>query len=53
MIMQVHDELNFDVVPQELEQVRKIVLDEMRNAYHGKVPMEPSSGVAKNWLEAH
>ncbi len=53
MIMQVHDELNFDVVPEELDKVKSIVTEEMRNAYHGSVPMEPSSGAAKNWLEAH
>lgn len=53
MIMQVHDELNFDVVPEELERVRDIVLTEMSNAYQGKVPMVPTSGQASNWLEAH
>ena len=53
MIMQVHDELNFDVVPSELERVQDIVLTEMRNAYSGRVAMIPSAGVAQNWLEAH
>lgn len=53
MIMQVHDELNFDVVPAELERVQTIVLDEMKNAYQGRVAMIPSSGSACNWLEAH
>ena len=53
MIMQVHDELNFDVVPEELERVQTIVLDEMKNAYCGRVAMIPSSGSAVNWLEAH
>ena len=53
MIMQVHDELNFDVVPEELERVQTIVLDEMKNAYRGRVAMIPSSGSAVNWLEAH
>lgn len=53
MIMQVHDELNFDVLPEELEQVKNIVLTEMKNAYHGRVPMVPSAGTAHNWLEAH
>ena len=53
MIMQVHDELNFDVLPVELERVQTIVLDEMKNAYHGHVAMIPSSGSASNWLEAH
>lgn len=53
MIMQVHDELNFDVVPEELDRVSGIVLTEMRRAYSGRVEMIPSSGVAQNWLEAH
>ena len=53
MIMQVHDELNFDVIPEELERVQTIVLDEMKNAYRGRVAMIPSSGSAVNWLEAH
>ena len=53
MIMQVHDELNFDVIPEELEQVQKIVLEEMSNAYHGHVKMVPSAGSALNWLAAH
>ena len=53
MIMQVHDELNFDVIPEELERVQTIVLDEMKNAYCGRVAMIPSSGSAVNWLEAH
>lgn len=53
MIMQVHDELNFDVVPAELEQVKNIVLHEMKHAYSGRVAMIPSYGVASNWLEAH
>ena len=53
MIMQVHDELNFDVIPEELDRVKEIVLTEMKNAYHGRVPMVPSAGTAHNWLEAH
>lgn len=53
MIMQVHDELIFNVVPDELEQVKRIVHDDMMNAYVGKVPLEVSSGVGTNWLEAH
>ena len=53
MIMQVHDELNFDVLPEELDRVSGIVLTEMRRAYCGRVEMIPSSGVAQNWLEAH
>ena len=53
MILQVHDELNFDVIPDELPQVQAIVDEEMRNAYKGRVAMIPSWGVAQNWLEAH
>lgn len=53
MIMQVHDELIFNVVPDELPQLQSIVSDRMRGAYNGPVPLEVSSGVGKNWLEAH
>ena len=53
MIMQVHDELNFDVVPGELDRVREIVTAEMEGAYHGRVPLTASCGVADNWLDAH
>lgn len=53
MIMQVHDELNFDVVPEELDRVRSIVKEEMEGAYKGNVPLVASCGVASNWLEAH
>ena len=53
MIMQVHDELNFDVVPAELDRVREIVTTEMQGAYHGEVPLTASSEAAENWLLAH
>ncbi|MDE7396387.1 MAG: DNA polymerase I, partial [Muribaculum sp.] len=53
MIMQVHDELVFDVVPDELETVKKVVVDNMVNAYRSDVPLEVSVGVGDNWLEAH
>ena len=53
MIMQVHDELNFDVVPAELDRVRLIVTTEMEGAYHGAVPLTASSEAAENWLLAH
>lgn len=53
MIMQVHDELNFDVVPEELDRVKDIVTTEMEGAYKGNVPLTASWGAAKNWLEAH
>ena len=53
MIMQVHDELNFDVVPEELPTVQEIVTRCMENAYTGDVVLTASSGVASNWLDAH
>ncbi len=53
MILQVHDELNFDVVPGELEQVQKIVVSEMEKAYQGKVKLTASHATATNWLDAH
>jgi len=53
MILQVHDELNFSVYPDEKEQVERIVLEEMQNAFQMKVPLVADSGFGKNWLEAH
>lgn len=53
MILQVHDELVFNVVPDELSTVQKIVTDKMVNAHKGLVPLEVSSGTGMNWLEAH
>lgn len=53
MILQVHDELNFNVIEDELEKVKQIVLEEMQNAYFLKVPLIADFGVGKNWLEAH
>ena len=53
MILQLHDELNFSVVPEEKEKVEKIVLEEMQNAYEMKVPLVADSGFGSNWLEAH
>lgn len=53
MILQVHDELNFSVLPEEKEQVEKIVLKEMQNAYPLHVPLVADSGWGNNWLEAH
>ena len=53
MIMQVHDELNFDVVPEELPRLQEMVAECMENAYKGKVTLTASSGVADNWLDAH
>ncbi|WP_346710033.1 DNA polymerase I [Phocaeicola salanitronis] len=53
MILQVHDELNFSVVPEEKEKVQQIVIAEMENAYKMKVPLLADCGWGKNWLEAH
>ena len=53
MIMQVHDELNFNVPVNEVEQVREIVVNEMQNAVHLSIPLIAECGVGENWLEAH
>ena len=53
MIMQVHDELNFDVVPEELPRLQEMVMREMEGAYNGRVRLTASSGAASNWLDAH
>lgn len=53
MIMQVHDELNFNVPEAEVERVKDIVVSEMQNAVHLSVPIIAECGVGKNWLEAH
>ncbi len=53
MIMQVHDELNFDVVPEELSAMKEMVSRLMESAYHGRVTLTASCGVAENWLDAH
>ena len=53
MILQVHDELNFSVFPEEKEKVEHIVLEEMQNAFQMAVPLVADSGFGDNWLEAH
>lgn len=53
MILQVHDELNFNVIPDELETVRQIVITEMESAYPLAVPLKTEFGVGENWLTAH
>ena len=53
MILQVHDELNFDVIPSELDRVQRIVIEEMEGVYHGEVKLTASHGAASNWLDAH
>ena len=53
MILQVHDELNFSVYPEEKEKVEQIVLEEMQRAFPLNVPLVADSGFGENWLEAH
>ena len=53
MILQVHDELNFSVYPDEKEKVERIVLEEMQNAFTMEVPLVADCGWGNNWLEAH
>lgn len=53
MIMQVHDELVFDVVKEELDLVKPKVIDLMMNAVQLEVPLEVEAGVGENWLKAH
>lgn len=53
MILQVHDELNFSVYPDEKENVERIVLEEMQGAYPLSVPLVADCGWGQNWLEAH
>ncbi len=53
MIMQVHDELNFNVPMDEVDKVREIVVSEMQNVVHLTVPLIADCGVGKNWLDAH
>ena len=53
MILQVHDELNFSVFPNEKERVEAIVLEEMQRAFPLTVPLVADSGFGDNWLEAH
>ncbi len=53
MIMQVHDELNFNVPKNEVDRVREIVVSEMQNAVHLSIPLIAECGVGENWLEAH
>ena len=53
MIMQVHDELNFNVPVSEVNRVREIVVSEMQNAVHLSIPLIAECGVGENWLVAH
>jgi DNA polymerase-1 len=53
MVIQVHDELIFNVVPGEEQQLRQLVEREMSGAFTGSVTLEVASGIGNNWLEAH
>jgi DNA polymerase-1 len=53
MILQVHDELIFEVVPGELERLKEMVIHEMSNAVKLDIPLKVDCGTGKNWLEAH
>ncbi|HKK59310.1 MAG TPA: DNA polymerase, partial [Salinivirga sp.] len=53
MVLQVHDELNFEVLKSEAETVKQIVKKEMESAVSLKVPLEVDIGLGVNWLEAH
>jgi DNA polymerase-1 len=53
MVLQVHDELVFEVPEAELEQVRELVRDEMENAVTMDAPLKVDIGYGKNWKEAH
>lgn len=53
MLLQVHDELVFDIYKPELEELKSLIKSEMENAYKLLVPLEVDLGTGKNWLEAH
>jgi DNA polymerase-1 len=53
MILQVHDELNFSVLPEERDQLQRLVIEEMQSAASLTVPLIADAGWGTNWLEAH
>jgi DNA polymerase-1 len=53
MLLQVHDELVFDVHNSELEKIKPMIQHEMENAFKMDVPLDVEIGAGKNWLEAH
>lgn len=53
MILQVHDELIFNVIPEEAAELQRLVVGQMEGAYRGRVPLSVGAGMASNWLDAH
>lgn len=53
MLLQVHDELVFDIYKPELEDLKTVIKSEMENAYNLSVPLDVELGIGKNWLEVH
>ena len=53
MVLQIHDELLFDAIPEELETLEKIVVEEMENVTTLSIPLTVECNHGNNWLEAH
>ena len=53
MILQVHDELVFDVPKYEIDEIKILIKEEMENAFKLEVPLVVDIGIGSNWLEAH
>ena len=53
MLLQVHDELVFEVLPSEIEKMKTLVREEMVGALPLNIPVEVSMDIGNNWLEAH
>jgi DNA polymerase-1 len=53
MLLQVHDELVFDIYKPEMEQMKALIKTEMENAFTLAVPLDVDMGTGENWLEAH
>ena len=53
MVLQVHDELLFDIHKDEVDELQPLIIEMMENAFPLNVPVKVESGIGKNWLEAH
>ena len=53
MVLQIHDELLFDSIPEEVDQLKKIVMEEMENVIELSIPLTVECNYGNNWLEAH